>query len=260
MLMPRTASRTRPGDVRPTALGVRLLLWLGLAAVLAHSLVIALWVGPSNVARTEIGADRLGAYVEPVFDQAWSVFAPEADFRYDLIEVRGSLTTASGTTQTGWMEVTAKEVAPQVRLHPFPSRTTLMSTRLAGQLLSAWTKLSARQKDVAGEAAEGVALAVLAERLRAAATSPAETTAAEAYLRTETSVERFVGALARVRWGGRLTAIQFRTYALTVPRPGAPTRQVRSPYRLVSPWRPVPAVPADTLAAFRGYADQLGIE
>ncbi|MEV5003250.1 DUF5819 family protein [Nocardioides sp. LML1-1-1.1] len=262
MLMPRITARRRPEDVRGPALGVRVLLWGGLAAVLGHSLVVALWVGPSNIARTEIGADRLGGYVEPLFDQAWSVFAPEADFRYDLVEVRGALTTDAGTTETGWMEVTAKEVAPQVRLHPFPSRTTLMSTRLAGQLQSAWAELSARQKEVAGTARQDVPLSLLGARLRDAATTPAETTAAGAYLRTETSLERFVGALARVRWGDRLTAIQFRTYALTVPRPnaGARTRQVRSPYRLISPWRPVPVVPAEALDAFRGYADQLGIE
>lgn len=253
---------TRPASPPPPGRTARWVLRLALAAVAVHAVLIAIWVAPNNLARQEIGADRLGDYVLPMFDQTWRVFAPEADYQYDLFDVRALVEDENGELrETEWAEVTAREVAPAVLHNPFPSRTALMSTRLAGHVQQTFDDLSTTQQRIVGEAGQDVGLAELERRLLDAATDDAERRAVAPYIRTETATERFLSGVTGVVWGERAVALQFRKYSLTVPNytSDVAERQVRSTYAFHSNWRPVTHPAGEAERAFADYVEQYGI-
>lgn len=252
----------QPAGARSPRRIARWVLRFALVAVAVHAALIALWVAPNNLARQEIGPDRLGAYVLPMFDQTWRVFAPEADYRYDLFDIRALVEDEDGTLrETEWAEVTAREVAPAVLHHPFPSRTALMSTRLAGHVQQTFDDLSTAQQRIVAEAGQAVDLAELERRLIAAAVDDEERAAVAPYIRTETATERFLSGIAATVWGDRAVALQFRKYSLTVPNytSGVEERQVKSAYSFHSNWRPVTAPIGQAEQVFAGYVDEYGI-
>lgn len=49
------------------------LIWT-LAAV--HSILLMIWAMPDNPLRAAVGPDGLRSYINPYFEQSWSIFAP----------------------------------------------------------------------------------------------------------------------------------------------------------------------------------------
>ena len=253
-----TTNDAGPGPGR----GARAAVWFALVLVAFHSAAIALWISPNNILKDRVGYERLRSYVVPVFDQAWSVFAPEADNAYDLLEIRGTLRDDAGKErQTDWVKVTAREVRAQLEHHPFPSRTLLITDRLANEQLRLFNALSEKQKEVVHVAGVKVTTEVQQDRLLAAATNAAEEQTARAYTWTELSVERFLSGIADAVWGDQVVALQYRQNEIFVPtyQQSHGSRQVTTDYKFTSNVRPLRRPDAAERAAFGAYVAAWGI-
>lgn len=253
-----TTDPVTPGPGR----GARAAVWFVLALVAFHSAAIALWISPNNILKDRVGYERLRSYVAPVFDQAWSVFAPEADNGYDLFEIRGTLRDASGAErQSEWVQVTAREVRPQLEHHPFPSRTLLITDRLAKEQFRLFNTLSEKQREIVHVSGVAVTTEVQGDRLLAAALNAGEVEAARAYTRTELSIEYFLSAIAEAIWADDVVAVQYRQNEIFVPtyQQSDGSKQITSDYKFVSNVRPLRAPDAAEQAAFGDYVAKWGI-
>lgn len=256
--MESTDNTDQPAPGKGARIGLRVIL----VAVLVHSAAIALWVAPPNILKDRIGFNNLRSYVLPMFDQSWSVFAPEADNGYDLFEIRGTLRGKNGReTQTGWVKVTAKEVGPQLRYHPFPSRTLLITDRLANDQLRLFGQLSPAQQTVVHVSGVSVSTATQNRRLLAAATNDTERQNARSYTWTEDAVEEFLSGIAYGVWGPDTVAVQYRQNQVFVPtyQSSKGDHQVTSGYLFVSNVRPIRHLDADERSAFTSYVRTWGI-
>ncbi len=254
------APTPQPGRPAPT-LAARLALWLVLAVVVVHSGIVALWVAPNNLLRQSIGASRVQDYILPMWDQAWSVFAPEADSGYERYEVRALVKGGGGERATAWTPVTAREVVASVRHHPFPSRTALITTRLGAHVQRYYNSLNGDQKQLVADADREVSLEELRSRLIAAADSDAERRRVGPFMRAESATEHFLSGIADAIWGEGVVALQFRKDKMVVSRytDTDRPRQVRVAYQYFSNWRPpITLTPAER-DAFAAYADEFGI-
>lgn len=258
--MNRENNGTGPEPVAPPTLGARLALWLVLAVVVVHSGIVALWVAPNNLLRQSVGAQRVSSYVLPMWDQAWSVFAPEADSEYDRYQVRALVENGSEERATDWTSVTSRELLGSVRHHPFPARTALLTTRLSGHVKKYYDALNPAQKQIVADASREVSLDELRSRLLAAATTPAERAKVRPFLRAEAGTERFLSGVADALWGPDVVAIQFRKDKVIATRytDGA-ERQVETGFQFYSNWRPQQDLTADERAAYRSYVARFGI-
>lgn len=259
---PEVEASSAPETGRPSpALPARLALWVVLAIVVVHSGIVALWVAPNNLLRQSIGASRVEDYILPMWDQAWSVFAPEADSGYDRYEIRALVKRSGGERATEWTQVTAHEVVASVRHHPFPSRTALITTRLGGHLKRYYNVLNTDQKQIVADADREVSLADLRARLLAASDSGVERDRVGPFLRAETATEHFLSGIAHAIWGDDVVALQFRKDKVVVSRytDADKPRQVRTAYQHFSNWRPPIPLTVDERAAFAAYVDEFGI-
>ena len=244
----------------PPSLRARLTLWLVLSVVAVHTAVVALWVAPFNLLQESVGTARVSSYILPVWDQAWSVFAPQTDTLTDRYQVRALVGSGKGQVATDWAPVTAKEVVASVRHHPFPSRTVLITTRLAGGITRTFNALTEAQKQVVHDAGAEVSVADLGQRLRSASTSPSELSEAGAFLQAETGTEYFLSGIARAIWGGKVVAIQFRKDRIVTGKYGtSQPRQIATAYSFYSNWRPVGALTAEERDAFTKYAHEFDL-
>lgn len=259
---PGSDAASAPEAGRPTpTLSARLALWLVLAVVVVHSGIVALWVAPNNLLRQSIGASRVDDYILPMWDQAWSVFAPEADSGYERYEVRALVKRGNGEGSTAWTPVTAREVVASVRHHPFPSRTALITTRLGAHVQRYYNALNGDQKQLVADADREVTLDELRAQLLAAADSEAERGRVGPFLRAESATEHFLSGIADAIWGEDVVAIQFRKDKIVVSRytDTDRPRQVRIAHQYFSNWRPPISLTDAERAAFAAYTDEFGI-
>lgn len=253
---------SRPAPSAATGSAARIAVWVVLGLVALHTAAVALWVAPANTLKDRVGYERLRSYVLPMFDQAWSVFAPEADNAYDLFEIRGTLTDGSGRErQTEWIKVTAREVRPQLRYHAFPSRTALITDRLASDQLRLFNGLTEAQKQVVHDSGVEVPTPELAEKLLAVSTNDVERDEAAAYARTEVACERFLSGIAEAVWGEEVVAVQYRQNQVYVPtyQQSQGSDQVTSGYSFTSNVRPLVRLTGAERHAFGAYVEKWDI-
>lgn len=246
----------------PRSRTARLAVWATLVLVGCHILAIALWVGPDNQARRKIGVDRLGQYVLPMFDQNWSVFAPEADYGNDMFSIRGKVREENGAvTETGWVPVTEKELVPAVRHHPFPSRTTAITNRLASEHVKTFGALGQKQRDLVFAIGADVDLDEERERLISAATSDAERAAVPGYIKVQTAIEYFLSGIAHGVWGDDVLEIQIQRSRVVVPNyeTWEGDRLVDGGHLFTSNWRPVHVLNPHDRVAFGDYVRKFEI-
>lgn len=94
-----------PAAVPPIA---RNLVWPLIIAVLAHTFLIATWVGPSTPIRQAIGTETLRSYVLPVFEQNWRLFAPDVRRQEHGLEIRASIVHQQGEREMSeWVDLVA---------------------------------------------------------------------------------------------------------------------------------------------------------
>lgn len=121
-----------PVTSRVLKAGMRTVVFLCLATVLAHATLVFLHVAPPNAVSQRYGR-QINAWVYPLFEQNWRLFAPDPDSVNRRISARTARTTADGTVQVSeWFDLTAVDNAA-VEHSPFPSHTA------QNELRRAWT-------------------------------------------------------------------------------------------------------------------------
>ncbi|MFD3524604.1 DUF5819 family protein, partial [Streptomyces sp. NPDC058653] len=112
--------------------GLRTVVFLCLATVLTHAVLVFLHIAPPN-AVSQRYSRQINAWVYPLFEQNWRLFAPDPDSVNRQISARTARTAADGKVQvSGWFDLTAVDKAA-VEHSPFPSHTA------QNELRRAWT-------------------------------------------------------------------------------------------------------------------------
>ena len=191
-----------------------------LAAV--HSVLIMIWVLPDNTLRSAVGPDRLRSYINPYFEQSWSIFAPTPLRGGENVQIRayvGDYKAGTGKA-TQWYDITAKE-DDKIEYLLNPSRIHSATRRLGADMNSLVIKLNKNQRllvqgDYAGSPRTDMDKPDLKKDLLKANTGRSAGTIAP-YLRTDEMLTRFVTLYATARWGKNVTEIQFRVGHRLVP-------------------------------------------
>jgi hypothetical protein len=103
---------------------------LCVTTALTHVLLMFLHVAPANPISQRYGA-QTDAWIYPLFEQNWRLFAPEPESTRTQIFARTGRITASGEKQVSdWIDVSSVDNA-DTRHNPYPSRTTQNMIRLA---------------------------------------------------------------------------------------------------------------------------------
>ncbi|MFG2261753.1 DUF5819 family protein [Streptomyces sp. NPDC048720] len=111
---------------------VRVTVILFLATALVHVALVFLQVAPPNPLSRQYGP-QINAWIFPLFEQNWRLFAPEPESVNRQISARTAHTTPDGTVQVSkWFDLTAVDTSA-VRHDPFPSHTA------QNMLRRAWT-------------------------------------------------------------------------------------------------------------------------
>ncbi|MFD5077734.1 DUF5819 family protein [Streptomyces sp. NPDC058371] len=101
-----------------------------LATALVHVLLVFLHVAPPNPVSRQYSR-QVNAWVFPLFEQNWRLFAPDPESVNRQISARTLRTAPDGSTRvSGWFDLTAVDNAA-VRHNPFPSHTTQNMLRRA---------------------------------------------------------------------------------------------------------------------------------
>jgi len=209
---------------------------------LVHSVLVMVWVMPTNPIRDAIGADRVAGYINNSivpFEQSWSVFAPTPRRGGENVQVR-AYNGETGTT-TDWFDVTADE--DQRILHvPNPSRIHAVTRRLGGAANEQLADLTATQLDLlsSDEPSRREMLRLLPDD----------------YVDVDEMLTRFGTMYAIARWGDGVTLVQIKIGHRRVPafanRARADFLDVPFTYRTIG-WRKALRGDADAQAAFDGY-------
>jgi hypothetical protein len=105
---------------------------LCLAAAVVHVLLVFLFVAPSNTISQRYD-QQINAWVYPLFEQNWLLFAPDPESANRQIAARTMRTSVDGTRQVSdWFDLTAVDNSA-IRHNFFPSHTS------QNMLRRAWT-------------------------------------------------------------------------------------------------------------------------
>lgn len=206
-------------DVPPVAKGVAFFL-VGVVAI--HFAFTFLFNAPSNPVKDVLGG-QVSSYMQPMFQQNWSLFAPNPVNSEDEVLVRAELSgpesgpDAGTPTVTEWESATALEWSI-ITHDPVPSRASRLSSNLHRRLNSAWNRLNDDQHRVLAEDfAYMPDWTPLADALaRAAGGSPSPDIAT--MVRADRVATGYATQFARARWGDDVTSVQFQIRRTPVPR------------------------------------------
>jgi hypothetical protein len=216
-------------------------------AVLAvvHSVLVTVWVTPTNPIRDAIGADRVSGYINNdivPFEQSWSVFAPTPRRGGENVQVR-AYDGETGTT-TEWFDITADE--DERILHvPNPSRVHTVTRRLGGSANEQLADLTDVQLDLVSsdEPSRREMLRLLPDE----------------YVDLDEMLTRFATMYAIARWGDGVTMVQVKIGHRRVPvfanRARADFLDVPFSYRTLG-WRTALRGDAEAQTAFDSYVEQ----
>ncbi|MGY0069054.1 DUF5819 family protein [Streptomyces sp. QTS137] len=123
-------TRVISGPPRPLSAATGTAVALCLAVTMVHVLLVFLYVAPPN-AITKAYSRQVNAWVRPVFEQNWRLFAPNPQSVNRQISARTRQTAPDGTAQvSGWVDLTARDDAA-VKHNVFPSHTAQNMLRQA---------------------------------------------------------------------------------------------------------------------------------
>ena len=214
-----------------------------LAAV--HSVLVMVWVMPTNPIRDAIGADRVDGYINNgivPFEQSWSVFAPTPRRAGENVQVR-AYNGETGTT-TEWFDITADEDEHILQV-PNPSRVHAVTRRLGASANEQLADLANRQLDLVSSDVPS-----RREMLRLLPDDDVD---------LDEMLTRFGTMYAIARWGDGVTMVQIKIGHRRVPafanRSRADFLDVPFTYRTIG-WRKALRGDAEAQAAFDGYVDR----
>jgi len=103
---------------------------LCIATSLAHVFLVFLHVAPSNSISKRY-TEKIDAWVLPLFEQNWQLFAPNPESVNQQISARTARTSKDGTSEvSGWVDLSAMDTSA-VRHSVFPSHTAQNMLRRA---------------------------------------------------------------------------------------------------------------------------------
>ena len=218
---------------------------LAIAVVLTvHSVLVLMWVMPSNPIRDAIGPRLVERYIGNAlvpFEQNWSVFAPTPRRAGENVLVRAYFGETGRTT--AWFDITADE---DDRARPLvaPSRIHTVTRRLGGDANDQLGELTDAQLAVVRTDAP---LRAKLHRL------PSD------YLVVDDMLTRFASLYAAARWGVGISKVQVRVGHRFVPayadRHRVDFENVPFTYQTLG-WRKVVPGGAAAQAAFDGYVER----
>jgi hypothetical protein len=184
-----------------------------------HSLLVMLWVMPANPFRDAVGEERLSGYINPYFEQSWSVFAPTPRRGGENVLIRayvGDVKKLDGKL-TPWFDITSDEDARTEYLVN-PSRIHSATRRLGGNINSAMGGFNGVQRELVTANYIETPIDKLRDALnKAGNVGPAGDPNIKSYMENDRMLTRFATMYATARWGKGVTLVQFRVGHRTVP-------------------------------------------
>ncbi|MDI5970602.1 DUF5819 family protein [Streptomyces sp. SL13] len=160
------------GDYEAGALGSlslpgRLVVALAVAVIAVgavfHIGMVFLHVAPTNTVSTE-HAQAVSDYIYPEFEQNWKLFAPDPVQINTDVEARAAISTpAGGTSTTGWVDLTAIDIA-KIRHDPIPSHTVQNELRRAWDFYASAHDSQDRPIGLRGTLSQQYLLRIVAQR------------------------------------------------------------------------------------------------
>lgn len=218
----------------------------GIAVVaVVHSVLVMVWVMPTNPIRDAIGAGRVSRYINNgvvPFEQSWSVFAPTPRRAGENVQVR-AYDGETGTT-TDWYDITADE-DERIRHLPNPSRIHSVTRRLGGGANELLADFSSAQIDLISS--DTPSRREMVRRLP------------DDYVELDEMLTRFGTMYAIARWGDSVTMVQIKVGHRRVPvfakRHRVDVLDVPYTYRTLG-WRTALRGDAGAQDAFDDYVEQ----
>ena len=219
---------------------------MGVAVIAAvHSVLVMVWVMPTNPIRDAIGADRVSSYINNgvmPFEQSWSVFAPTPRRGGENVQVR-AYDGETGET-TDWYDITANE-DERIRYVTNPSRIHAVTRRLGGGANEHFADLSTEQLELVSS--DSPSRQEMIRRLP------------DDYVDIDEMLTRFGAMYANARWGDGVTVVQIKVGHRRVPAFAKRHRvdffDVPFTYRTLG-WRTDPGGVAGAQAAFDDYVER----
>lgn len=116
-----------------------------------HLFATFLWIAPASEARNVFPDDSLKNYIQPMFHQGWSVFAPNPINSDYYMDVRAVIIKEDGTEEiTEWVRATDVEIDHE-SYGMFSPRSIRLGLKTATNLNDSWDKLSNEQKEIVGK-------------------------------------------------------------------------------------------------------------
>lgn len=134
--------------------------------LVAHTVLLALWLAPSSPIRDTVGAGNLATYVDPYFQQGSDVVGIGSNQVDESLELRARVQPEGGgeSFATEWIDVTARELrAVQGELGP--PRAHQMARRVATNTNFAVFGLDATQRETIAQTKADVPVARLQRTL-----------------------------------------------------------------------------------------------
>lgn len=197
----------------------RVSVWPLLAVVLVHTSLIGLWVAPNTPAGDWVGTDRVREYVQPWFNQNWSIFAPNPRRVAVTFEVRAAVLRADSGEQdiTDWVDLIDNEDSI-VAGNPSPPRTAKISRRTADRLHSAISDMNTGQREWIEANYVETPIDQLRERLTAVE-GGAQAADINRYMTADAAATSIATGFAEYEWGeqGEVIHVQYRTSTRPAP-------------------------------------------
>ncbi|MFI6419508.1 DUF5819 family protein [Streptomyces sp. NPDC050842] len=119
-----------PGPPGPLKAGTAAAVVVCLATALIHVLLVFLHVAPPNPV-SQLYSRPINAWIHPLFEQNWRLFAPDPESVNRQISARTARTAPDGTVEvSGWFDLSALDHSA-VKHNPFPSHTAQNTLRRA---------------------------------------------------------------------------------------------------------------------------------
>ena len=199
----------------------RAVIWGVGVLVAVHSLLVMLWIMPSNPISDVVGRENLHTYIEnPVvpFEQSWSIFAPVPRRGGENVKVRAVIGGDDGSTGrvTEWYDITADEDARILYLVN-PSRVHSVTRRLGGDVNETMASFNQEQEGYVQQEFPATRERLRKRLVEANTTGYKGLRAIDDYLVTEEILVRFGTLYATARWGRGVTAVEFMVGHRMVP-------------------------------------------
>lgn len=206
---------TTPDDPDPGRPRHRWVVEVLLVVVLAHTVVLALWLAPSSPLRDAAGEGRLASYVDPYFQQDRDVVGIGIQQVDESFSVRAFVAPDGGGKgrNTEWVDLTKADVRAD-RDDPAPERVHLIARRLATNLNLAMFNLTTAQRRVVRSLTAEDEPSLVTPALTGVG---GRAEAVEFYQTYDQMATQFASLFAQSRWDGRIVQVQFKVGRRTVP-------------------------------------------